>query len=382
MSSLRKFIEKLSNIDISNWIKQNFGLHSVRKKVFFLSKLSGALIIFFYLLVEEFSTDNKFEFWLWFIILVIFIMSIDFLLGKFISEPITSINKSAKSMSQLDFSNPCTVNTNDEFGELSRSLNTMSTNLQQALSDLESANIQLEQDVNKERMLLEQRKELIDTISHEMKTPLGIIRAYTEGLMDEVDEEKKKNYMDVIIEETDRMNNMIVSLLDLSALEAGVSKLNPECFDFIEFVETVAGRLLIDIPDVNFYFTYDLPEHEVFVVADKMRMEQVVENLIINAKKHVICNGNLDLSITCENGLLLFKIYNEGRIIESDEISKIWSKFYRSAQSQRTGGSGLGLAIVSQILTMQGLEYGVKNRDKGVEFYFMIPIDEQLNINL
>ncbi|ENY8692001.1 TPA: HAMP domain-containing sensor histidine kinase [Clostridioides difficile] len=376
MNSLRKIIEKLKNVDISNWIKQNFGLYSVRKKVFLLSKLSGALIILFYLVVEEFSINSKFEFWIWFIILVIFIMSIDFLLGKFISEPITSINKSAKSMSQLDFSNPCTVNTNDEFGELSRSLNTMSTNLQQALSDLESANIQLEKDVNKERMLLEQRKELIDTISHEMKTPLGIIRAYTEGLMDEVDEEKKKNYMNVIIEETDRMNNMIVSLLDLSALEAGVSKLNPERFDFIEFVETVAGRLLIDIPDANFYFTYDLPEYEVFVVVDKMRMEQVVENLIINAKKHVVYNGNLDLSITCENGLLLFEIYNDGRIIEHDEISKIWSKFYRSVQSQRTGGSGLGLAIVSQILTMQGLEYGVNNRDRGVEFYFMIPIDE------
>ncbi|HBH3805957.1 HAMP domain-containing histidine kinase [Clostridioides difficile] len=376
MNSLRKIIEKLKNVDISNWIKQNFGLYSVRKKVFLLSKLSGALIILFYLVVEEFSINSKFEFWIWFIILVIFIMSIDFLLGKFISEPITSINKSAKSMSQLDFSNPCTVNTNDEFGELSRSLNTMSTNLQQALSDLESANIQLEKDVNKERMLLEQRKELVDAISHEMKTPLGIIRAYTEGLMDEVDEEKKKNYMNVIIEETDRMNNMIVSLLDLSALEAGVSKLNPERFDFIEFVETVAGRLLIDIPDANFYFTYDLPEYEVFVVVDKMRMEQVVENLIINAKKHVVYNGNLDLSITCENGLLLFEIYNDGRIIEHDEISKIWSKFYRSVQSQRTGGSGLGLAIVSQILTMQGLEYGVNNRDRGVEFYFMIPIDE------
>ncbi|HBH1954270.1 TPA: HAMP domain-containing histidine kinase [Clostridioides difficile] len=376
MSSLRKIIEKLKNLDISNWIKQNFGLHSVRKKVFLLSKLSGALIILFYLVVEELSINSKFEFWIWFIILVIFIMSIDFLLGKFISEPITSINKSAKSMSQLDFSNPCTVNTNDEFGELSRSLNTMSTNLQQALSDLESANIQLEKDVNKERMLLEQRKELVDTISHEMKTPLGIIRAYTEGLMDEADEEKKKNYMNVIIEETDRMNNMIVSLLDLSALEAGVSKLNPERFDFIEFVETVAGRLLIDIPDANFYFTYDLPEYEVFVVVDKMRMEQVVENLIINAKKHVVYNSNLDLSITCENGLILFEIYNDGRIIEQDEISKIWSKFYRSVQSQRTGGSGLGLAIVSQILTMQGLEYGVKNRDRGVEFYFMIPIDE------
>lgn len=78
MSSLRKIIEKLKNLDISNWIKQNFGLHSVRKKVFLLSKLSGALIILFYLVVEELSINSKFEFWIWFIILVIFIMSIDF----------------------------------------------------------------------------------------------------------------------------------------------------------------------------------------------------------------------------------------------------------------------------------------------------------------
>ncbi|MCC0751257.1 HAMP domain-containing histidine kinase [Clostridioides sp. ZZV13-5731] len=377
MDNLRKFINKLKNVNMSNWLKTNFGLYSVRKKVFFLSKLAGATIILFYLIVEELPINSKFGFWIWFIVMIIFILGIDFLLGRFISEPITSINKSAKSMSQLDFSNPCTVNTNDEFGELSRSLNTMSTNLQQALLELEDANIKLEKDVNKERMLLEQRKELVDTISHEMKTPLGIIRAYTEGLMDEVDEEKKKLYMNIIIEETDRMNNMIVSLLDLSALEAGVSKLNPERFDFIEFVETVAGRLLIDVPDIDFYFTYDLPENKVFVVVDKMRMEQVVENLIINAKKHVKYNGNLDLSVTCCNGLLVFKIYNDGKTIDLDEIPKIWSKFYRSTESQRKGGSGLGLAIVSQILTMQGLKYGVKNRDKGVEFYFMIPVDDE-----
>ena len=78
MNSLRKIIEKLKNVDISNWIKQNFGLYSVRKKVFLLSKLSGALIILFYLVVEEFSINSKFEFWIWFIILVIFIMSIKY----------------------------------------------------------------------------------------------------------------------------------------------------------------------------------------------------------------------------------------------------------------------------------------------------------------
>lgn len=106
-----------------------------------------------------------------------------------------------------------------------------------------------------------------------MKILFGIICVYIEGFMDEVDEEKKKNYMNVIIEEIDRMNNMIVLLLDLFVLEVGVFKFNLECFDFIEFVEIVVGCFLIDILDVNFYFIYDLLEYEVFVVVDKIRME-------------------------------------------------------------------------------------------------------------
>ena len=111
----------------------------------------------------------------------------------------------------------------------------MAENLQQALTKLETVNNQLERDVEQKRLLLEERKELVDHISHEMKTPLGVIRAYAEGLQDETDEAKKQKYVEVIMGETERMGNLITTLLDLSALETGSSQLMPERFDFVEF---------------------------------------------------------------------------------------------------------------------------------------------------
>lgn len=103
--------------------------------------------------------------------------------------------------------------------------------------------------------------------------------------------------MEVILSATDRMNTMIVSLLDLSALEAGAAKLSEERFDFIELAETVAGRLLIDTPNANYRFTYELPDEKAFICADKYRMEQVLNNLIQNAKNHVCDSGEIHLSV-------------------------------------------------------------------------------------
>ncbi len=144
-------------------------------------------------------------------------------------------------------------------GGLSKSLNIMAQNLQQSFAKLEEANDKLEQDVEQKRRLLTERKELADNLSHEMKTPLGVIRAYAEGLQDETDEAKRQKYSEVIISETERMSSLITTLLDLSALENGATQLHPERFDFVEFLETVAGRLLIDTPDADFDLQYELP---------------------------------------------------------------------------------------------------------------------------
>ncbi len=248
----------------------------------------------------------------------------------------------------------------------------MAGNLPQALARLEAANTRLEKDVEQERRLLAERKELVDQLSHEMKTPLGVIRAYAEGLQDETDEAKKQKYSEIIITETERMSGLITTLLDLSALETGATRLTPERFDFVEFLETVAGRLLIDVPDANFTLQYELPEHKVYVDTDKARMEQVLDNLIVNAKKNVQPGGVLKLSLREQQGALHFSIYNQGPQIPQENLPKLWTKFYRDSNSKYSG-SGLGLAIVAQILSMQELDFGVKNRSDGVEFYFSIP---------
>lgn len=353
-------------------INDSFTFRSVRKKILAVSKLAGALLIFSYMISMKPEEKSDVSYFLWLVFVIFLVFVVDFLMERFISKPVSELNRTARRMANLDFSAPCGISTNDEFGELAESLNTMADNLQQSLSKLEAANRQLEEDVEKERRLLEERKELTDRLSHEMKTPLGVIRAYAEGLQDETDEGKKQKYSEIIMAETERMSELITTLLDLSALESGASALVPERFDFVEFLETVAGRLLIDAPDARFELQYELPEHRVYVYADKARMEQVLDNLLVNAKKNMEQGGILKLLLKEQADALNFSIYNQGLRIPQESLPKIWTKFYRDNNSKYSG-SGLGLAIVAQILSMQKIEYGVRNLSDGVEFYFMIP---------
>ena len=356
-------------------MKEWFSLRTVRKKVLMLSKLAGIALILSYIFSAGLPVNEEEAFLIWLCFVLLLVLGIDFFMGRFITKPIDKLNASAKRMAGLDFSAHCDLVSTDEFGELSASLNTMSENLQQALARLEVANTLLEKDVEKERILLSERKELVDSLSHEMKTPLGIIRAYAEGLQDEADEAKKQKYAQVIVSEVERMNDLIVTLLDLSALESGAASLHTTRFDFVELVETVAGRLLTDAPDTNFELQYELPEQKVFVRTDRRRMEQVLDNLIVNARKNIDPGGVLRMEVTAADRTLHFSIFNQGEPIPENELSKIWTKFYRDSRAEYSG-SGLGLSIVAQILSMQNLPYGAENQTGGVRFYFSIPVTE------
>ena len=348
-------------------------LFNIRKKIVMASKLMGAILVVSYIFSTRlpFGTDVSLIIWLLFVAVLICV--IDLWMARFISKPVSELNEAAGRMADLDFSHLCEVTGRDAFGQLSHSLNVMAGNLQKAFEELEHVNRKLEQDVEQKKRLLAERKELVDNLSHEMKTPLGVIRAYAEGLQDVTDEGKRQDYYEVIIAETERMGSLITTLLDLSALENGAIELTPERFDFVEFVETVAGRLLMDIPDADFELQYELPELPVYVHTDKGRMEQVLNNLIVNAKRNVRPGGILKLSLTERDGMLDFSIYNQGHCIPEENLSKIWTKFYRDKHTKYSG-SGLGLAIVAQILSMQHLVYGAANRPDGVEFYISIPI--------
>lgn len=354
-------------------MKEQFSLRTVRKKIIMTSKMAGIVLIVSYLISIRLPLEEEVSFLLWILFVILLTLMMDYLLGRFISNPVSKICEMAHRAARLDFSRPCGVTSKDEFGELADNLNKMSENLQDTLEKLEKANIRLEEDVQRERKLLGERKELTDRLSHEMKTPIGVIRAYAEGIQDETDEGKRQKYAEIIISETERMGMLIETLLDLSALENGAVSLMPERFDFVEFVETTAGRLLIDMPDTDFELQYELPEHKVFVYTDRQRMEQVLDNFIVNAKKNVFPKGILRLSLTERDNMLHFSVYNQGASIPPEKLPKIWEKFYRDKNAEYKG-SGLGLAIAAQILSMQDLEYGAENLSDGVRFFFSIPI--------
>jgi len=356
-------------------ISNNVNVLTIRKKILLASKLIGVLLIASYVLFAKLPINANYSYALWMVFVVALVLAIDLLMGRFISKPVAELNEAARHMAELDFSHPCGLTSPDEFGELSKNLNIMAENLQRAFADLEEVNGKLEQDVEQKKQLLAERKELVDNLSHEMKTPLGVIRAYAEGLQDETDEAKQQKYVQVIISEAERMNGLIVTLLDLSALETGASQLTITRFDFVELVETVAGRLLIDAPDADFKLQYELPEQKVYVLTDKRRMEQVLDNLIVNAKKNVRSDGVLRLELTEDSGVLHFSIFNQGRLIPENDLPKIWTKFHRDSNAPYSG-SGLGLSIVAQILSMQGLPYGAENLTDGVRFIFSIPAAE------
>ena len=289
-------------------ISDNMNVFGIRKKILLASKLMGIILVVSYVFSTRLPLNADISFVIWLVFVAVLICGIDLWMAKFITKPVSELNDAARSMADLDFSRLCGVTGHDEFGELSHSLNLMAESLQEAFSTLENMNRKLEQDVEQKKRLLAERKELVDNLSHEMKTPLGVIRAYAEGLQDETEEAKKQNYSEVIITETERMSSLITTLLDLSALENGATQLCPECFDFVEFLETVAGRLLIDSPGADFDLQYELPEQPVYVNTDKNRMEQVLNNLIINAKRHVRPGGDLKLVLKEHDGILDFSI--------------------------------------------------------------------------
>lgn len=346
-------------------------LHSIQKKILLVSKLSGTSLGILFIIALKSPGDNIALYGLLLIIVAI-ILTMDHCLKCFITKPLLKINEVTNKIANLDFSEMCIVSSKDEYGELAHNINKMSANLQKVLHELETTNIQLEKDVHQKECLLIERKELVDNLSHEMKTPIGIIRAYAEGMENNDDLAVKEKYTKIIIEETERMSKLISTLIDLSSLESGVYTLHKERFEFVEFIETIAGRLLLDFPNCNYIFQYDLPENKVYIETDKRRMEQVVENLLLNARKNVESNGILKLTVKEENQKVIFRVFNQGKCIPESVIGKIWGKFYRTSETEYEG-TGLGLAIVSQVLNMQNYTYGVNNKEDGVEFYFCVP---------
>ncbi|WP_242291408.1 HAMP domain-containing sensor histidine kinase [Bacillus cereus group sp. BfR-BA-01356] len=304
------------------------------------------------------------------IIVFLVIILLSFYYSKIIVKPLIKINRVTKKMANFDFSEKLPVTADDEIGGLSGSINTLSVNLKDRIDRLNVANTKLQQDIERERQLEKTRKEFISGVSHELKTPLSVIRSFAEGIKDGVSKDTSY-YTDVILEETENMNRLIVEMLELAKLESGTYKLDMTTFSIGELTQQVYTKLLFSMEEKHLQVNIDA-DPSILVKANRSRIEQVVVNLLSNAIRYTPEGEKIQVSIIEAEDTVKVEIENTGNPIPEESLEKIWDRFYRldASRSRHTGGTGLGLSIVKNILDLHHAEYGVYNTTNSVVFYF------------
>jgi len=321
---------------------------------------------------ESVNTSMRF---IWYISLVILVIGIFvmFMVTERVTKPITQLSHIAKKMSELKFETKYEVRTSDEIGELGSSINYLSENLERTLGELKSANTQLRKDLETRNKNDEMRKEFLSNVSHELKTPIALIQGYAEGLMENIndDEESRQFYCEVIVDEANKMNNLVKKLLDLNQLEFGNNTVNMEHFDLIEIIRNYLNSADILFKQKEISLETDMPV-SVYVWADAYMVEEVLNNYLSNALNHVSGENKIRITVREYEGTARVSVYNTGSRIPEADIDNIWDKFYKvdKARTREYGGSGVGLSIVRASMDLLGQKYGVENKEDGVEFYF------------
>ena len=308
------------------------------------------------------------------------------IVSKKFTEPILELNNIAKKMSNLDFSQKYKVtNARDEINDLGRSINTMSDKLERTIKQLRSSNIELERDIEEKSKIDEMRKTFISDVSHELKTPIALIQGYSEGLLENVnnDEESRKFYAEVILDETNKMDKLVKQLLELMKLEYGKREFNNKEFNIVELEKEVIRKTNVMIEEKQAEIKFDENE-DIRVFADDFYIEQVLTNYLTNAIKNVkemYGEKYIKISneINKEENKVCIKVFNTGEQISEENLNRIWNRFYKADESRHRedGGTGIGLAFVKAIMSNYDNKYGVKNLENGVEFYFELDMRQK-----
>ncbi len=327
------------------------------------------------------------------------------IMTKQITEPIRSLAAISEKMGGLDFTERYTGQREDEIGVLGNNMNFMAgkleetirelqrTNeqLQEANEQLQDANVRLQEDIRRKEEIDEMRKAFIANVSHELKTPIALIQGYAEGLNDGLceDPDSRKYYLDVIIDESNKMNDLVKQLLTLSRLESGAPDLQLEDFDLSAMARDLMGSMQVMAGERGASITFralgaagEGGEREelrgpVPVRADEFKIEEVLTNYLSNAAHHVNEGGEIRITSEDLGDIVRTHVFNTGSSIPEEDIGHIWDKFYKvdKAHTRTYGGTGIGLSIVKAVMEAHGMGYGVKNMEspQGVDFWFDLP---------
>jgi len=268
----------------------------------------------------------------------------------------------AENISNLYFDKRVNLEHQDEIGKLGESINKISEKLSASINGLK-------QDV-------ERRKQLVSNMSHELKTPIGIIKGYAEGLKYVVvdDKEKMAKYCSVLVEECDRMDNLVRELLNHSKMEAGMVELNITSFDSGEFISKIAERFKPTFIEKGITFDFKCVNNYI-ISADRDMLEKAINNFITNAIDYVEGRNFIQLTAEKKEKGIKISVFNTGNHIPTEDLEKIWDIYYKvdKARSRKYGGHGLGLSIVRLIVQLHGGITKVENVGEGVIFSLEIP---------
>lgn len=295
-----------------------------------------------------------------------------------ITRPILQLNKISEKMANLDFDAHYVARGDTEIDRLGENFNKLSKKLESTISELKTANSELRQDIKKKEELDEIRKEFISNVSHELKTPIALIQGYAEGLKEGIDDspENRAFYCDVIIDESQKMNLLVKNLLSLNEIESGSARITMERFNLSEMLRNcvTSMSLICSQRNINVNCNFD---DAVFVWSDEFKTEEVFTNFLSNAVNHSSDNSEIDVTVLRKEGKVRISVYNRGECIPEESLPHIWDKFYKvdKARTREYGGSGVGLSIVKAIMESLNEEFGVENKEDGVEFFFELPTE-------
>ena len=286
----------------------------------------------------------------------------------YMTKPIKKISKLSKQMADMDFSGLCPTNRTDEIGVLSHSLNDLSKKLAAALSELQEANQKLQADIDMERRLEKQRVEFFAAASHELKTPITIIKGQLQGMLYQVGRYKdRETYLAQSLEITDTLGKMVQELLTISRLDTPgytCKKSNLNLSNFIIDRITVFEDLFMQ-KDLTVEQSIS---PEIYILGDMQLLQKALDNLLGNAAAYSGAGNQVLIKLWKDTETTTLTIENTGAHIPDEAISKLFEPFYRVDQSRnrQTGGTGLGLYIVKTILDLHGAKIEITNTIQGV----------------
>ena len=307
------------------------------------------------------------------ILLLIFLISIISaqIISRVITKPVIDISYISKKLTKLDMTWRCNTSRTDEIGILANNLDTMAKRLNETLNELTVANKQLQKDIEKEKEREKLQTEFFRAVSHELKTPLTIIKGELEGMICEVGEYKdKKKYLKHSLKVANEMENLIKEILSVAMMKDENFKLNMKNLNFTNIIKKAYRKYQGIAEDKGIEIITDIQDDYEFT-GDERLLENAISNVVGNA---VIYSPKKE-KVFIEFNNKMIKIENTGIHIEKEDLKQLFNPFFRvdKARSRNTGGSGLGLYITKTIFYYHNISYKVENTKRGVLFTIVLP---------